>query len=126
MKLPITSLLVYIVPLFISSGCATHRFATVYTSSVKSAEYDRIVSTQDSTLLAIISSLDQNIQYEVVGMGYGESIGSTVKEPDFIEAYKMAVESKNGDFLINTNYQIISNGPRLTLKVWGLVIKLNK
>lgn len=76
------------------------------------------------------------LDYEILGEGYGESAGYAVlgglilMQPDFMEAYREAVRSKGGDFLLEVRRQTTTSGvltpiiyTKRIIKVWGLVAK---
>lgn len=83
---------------------------------------------------------EKHIKYEIVGEGYGEAIGYSIfmgaiyyRTPDAMEAYRMAVDSQGGDFLIESRRQLKIKTvlspiiwTKATLKVWGLVAKIEK
>lgn len=93
-----------------------------------------------SSSLQMVTSADVVIDYDIIGEGYGESSGYSLlwgalihKNPDAMAAYQMAVESQGGDFLVESRFQLQTQGflapvlwTKATFKVWGLVGKINQ
>jgi len=89
--------------------------------------------------LALQTSGKADLEYDILGMGEGEStgwifaVGVFSKDANIGQAYKDAVNSLGGDFLINANKQVTKAGfvaPIVfgiyTVKVTGLVAKIRK
>jgi len=79
------------------------------------------------------------LDFEVLGEGYGESTGHAVliggllymKQPNAMKVYQMAVQSQGGDILLETRTQMEISGflppfiyTRAKLRVWGLVARV--
>ncbi len=109
--------------LFLTS-CSTVLFNNV--NSTYSIEYDRIIAVQDSTMLTRLSAMMPGTEFQYLGIGYGESSGGPFYMPDFTEAYRNAVESKKGDLLLTTNYNLSVLGFNYRLTVWGMVVGIKE
>jgi len=102
---------------------------------------DNVKNIMPSPYLASVNfkaTADKTFDYEILGEGCGESTGYSIilgviyhTQPDLIEAWDMAIKSRNGDVLLESRSQKISSGilapviySKQTIKVRGLVAKI--
>ncbi|MEO0114305.1 MAG: hypothetical protein ABIK93_02390 [candidate division WOR-3 bacterium] len=84
---------------------------------------------------------DPELDFEILGEGYGQSVGHAVllggflyhREPTIWEAYNQAIRSLGGDILIETHSEFVTSSflspliyTRGVYKIWGLVAKVSK
>jgi hypothetical protein len=84
---------------------------------------------------------DPSLDFEILGEGYGQSVGHAIllggflyhKEPNVWEAYNQAIRSLGGDILIETHSEFVTSGflspliyTKGVYKIWGLVAKVSK
>lgn len=90
--------------------------------------------------LNMTNSGQKEVEYQILGEGFGESVGYSVlfgfgyhQMPDYMAAYKMAVDSQEGDFLVESRRQLQTEGylspflwTKYTFKIWGMVAKVEE
>lgn len=84
---------------------------------------------------------DPSLDFEILGEGYGQSVGHAVllggflyhREPTIWEAYNQAIRSLGGDILIETHSEFVTSSflspliyTKGVYKIWGLVAKVSK